>query len=143
MTLTAEEALVRRVWRDLRRRYRGVCLDAFIAIPNHVHGLVVIRRSVGAGLAPPKDPGGRGQTGAASRAPTLPDVVRAFKSISTIRVNRALERTGLRLWQRGYYGPVVRDEEELNRLRRYIADNPLKWDEDADNPATGRRSRRP
>lgn len=143
MTLTAVGTIVRRVWRYLPRRFRGVGLDAFIAMPNHIHGLIIIRRSVGAGLAPPEGGGLPGQTGAASRAPTLPDVVRAFKSISTVRVNRALGRTGVSLWQRGYYEHVVRDEDELTRLRRYITENPLKWDDDADNPVARRKPRRP
>ena len=112
-------------------------------MPNHVHGLLFLPGSVGAGLAPPHDAAARGDTGAASRAPTLPDVVRAFKSISAVRVNRALRRTGLPLWRRGYYEHVVRDEDELARLRQYIAENPSKWDEDADTPVPRRRSLRP
>ena len=39
-----------------------------------------------------------------------------------------------RLWQRNYYEHIVRNENELNRIRRYIYDNPLKWDLDKDYP---------
>ncbi len=43
---------------------------------------------------------------------------------------------GLPLWQRNYYERVIRDEEELGRVRQYIIDNPLGWAEDPENPAS-------
>jgi REP element-mobilizing transposase RayT len=39
-----------------------------------------------------------------------------------------------RFWQRNYFEHVVRGEEDLNRIRQYIVDNPQKWDEDENNP---------
>jgi len=39
-----------------------------------------------------------------------------------------------RLWQRNYYEHIIRSEESLNRLRRYIAENPLRWHLDRENP---------
>ncbi len=39
-----------------------------------------------------------------------------------------------RLWQRNYYEHIIRDEESLNRIREYIANNPLQWDLDRENP---------
>ncbi|MGZ9188187.1 MAG: hypothetical protein ACXW6R_26305, partial [Candidatus Binatia bacterium] len=41
-----------------------------------------------------------------------------------------------RLWQRNYYEHVIRDEESLNRIRQYIADNPMRWEFDPENPDT-------
>ena len=57
-----------------------------------------------------------------------------FKSIVTQRIN-LLRKTPLTpIWQRNYYEHVIRDEENLNRIRQYIIDNPVKWDEDEENP---------
>jgi len=39
-----------------------------------------------------------------------------------------------KLWQRNYYEHIVRNENELNRIRQYIMDNPLKWALDRENP---------
>jgi hypothetical protein len=39
-----------------------------------------------------------------------------------------------RLWQRNYYERVIRNDRELDRVRRYIRDNPLKWHLDRENP---------
>ena len=66
------------------------------------------------------------------------DVARAFKSISAIRVNRLLTRSGS-LWQRNYYERVIRNKRELDKIREYITTNPLKWALDRENPQrTGR-----
>ena len=39
-----------------------------------------------------------------------------------------------KLWQRNYYEHIIRDETDLNGIRRYIVDNPAGWMEDAENP---------
>jgi len=105
-------------------------LDTFVVMPNHVHGIVVF---VGAGLALPLEIALSCQEGAASSAPTLGDVMRAFKSLSALRVNRRMMRTG-RLWQRNYFEHVIRDEEDLNLIRQYILGNPARWEEDENHP---------
>jgi hypothetical protein len=105
-------------------------LDAFVLMPNHVHGILVL---IGAGLALPVE-------GAASSAPTgtesitVGNVLRAFKSITAIAVNRLSSRSGKPFWQRNYYEHVIRNEESLNRIREYIATNPLRWELDRENP---------
>jgi REP element-mobilizing transposase RayT len=124
--------MVGSLWNELPQHYKGVETDEFIVMPNHFHGIIVL---VGAGLALPRiDTTIRHNQGAASSAPTLGDIVRTFKSKSTIYVNRLLVRTGQRLWQRNYYEHIIRDEEELNRLREYIVNNPEQWLFDNENP---------
>ncbi len=70
------------------------------------------------------------QKGAASSAPTLGGVIRAFKSMSAIAVNRMLDRQGIPVWQRNYYDHIIRDEADLNRIREYITNNPLNRETD-------------
>lgn len=96
-------------------------------MPNHVHGIVVIAGR-GTPWRAPTEAFGRPVPG------SLATVIRAFKSSVTRLLIRDKRRRGS-LWQRGYYEHVVREEDELGRLRPYIAENPLKWDEDAENPA--------
>ena len=38
------------------------------------------------------------------------------------------------VWQRNYYEHVIRNETDLNDVREYIVNNPLKWDLDEENP---------
>ncbi len=72
-------------------------------------------------------------------SPTLGDIVGAFKSITTVAYARGVRRSWWppfagRLWQRNYYEHIVRDDESLYRIRRYVADNPARWAEDPENP---------
>jgi len=129
MCLSNVGRVVQTDWDRLSDRFPTIELDAFVVMPNHVHGILL----VGAALALPVG-------SAASSAPTrsasttLGSVVRAFKSISAITVNRPLSRSGQSLWQRSYYEHVIRTEESLSRIREYIATNPLRWQLDRENP---------
>ena len=31
------------------------------------------------------------------------------------------------LWQRNYWEHIVRDDDDLNRIREYVIDNPINW----------------
>jgi REP element-mobilizing transposase RayT len=119
-------------WVRLPERFQSIELDEFVIMPNHLHGIIL----VGAGFAPPdRGAPNRGACrGAACCAPTLGDILRAFKSISAIAVNRLLGRSDRSLWQRNYYEHIVRSENELARIREYIANNPAQWALDRENP---------
>lgn len=39
-----------------------------------------------------------------------------------------------RLWQRNYFEHIMRNENDLARIRQYIADNPVPWQFDKENP---------
>ena len=120
-------------WERLAKRFPGVELDAFVVMPNHVHGILVITDPVGAGLVPAHD-------GATTRvAPTVGDIVGAFKSRTTVGYIHGVKARGWppfrrRLWQRNYYEHIIRHDESLNRIRRHIAENPLRWHLDRENP---------
>ena len=128
-------------WDELPDHYDSLALDAFILMPNHVHGVILLQdepnnTSVGAGLQPaiPRND--------AARRHGLPEIVRAFKTFSARKINRMRASTGASVWQRGFYDHVIRDEDELDRVRTYILDNPRKWSEDPDNPDNWRNRRR-
>jgi REP element-mobilizing transposase RayT len=125
-------------WQDLPRRFSNLRLDAFVVMPNHVHGVVWL---VGAPLAGAlvglsTDP--RTVGAGASPAPTLGTIIGAYKSLVAvswlkwIKAN-APDRSG-KVWQRNYYERIVRNEAELNRIREYIAMNPETWALDRENP---------
>jgi putative transposase len=116
---------VRSVWLGLPARFPRVLLDEFVIMPNHLHGIII--------LAPAAEsPTCRG---AASSAPTVGQIIRAFKSLAAVEANRILGSSGRPFWQRNYYEHVIRDEDELNIIRRYICDNPRNWLDDPDNPS--------
>jgi REP element-mobilizing transposase RayT len=125
VTLNAFGEIADECWADLPRHYGHVMNDAFVVMPNHVHGIIVLGKTgVGAGLKP-----------APTRRHTLSEVVRAFKTFSARRINDLRGTPGQRVWQRNYHERVVRDRDQLRRVRGYIARNPAAWDSDEENPA--------
>ncbi len=158
MFLNPAGQMVHAVWNDVSRRFPRAETDAFIVMPNHVHGIVVLtgrsapaNPAVGASLvgaqnadaqptdadapnAPPSS--GRAPTrGAPTSSPSLGDVVGGFKSITTVQYTRGVTNDGWprfnkHLWQRNYYEHVLRERRDLDRTRRYVAENPARWGND-------------
>ena len=67
---------------------------------------------------------------------SVASIVGSFKSAATKRINYHRGTPGAPVWQRNYYEHIIRDDESLNLIRNYIADNPLRWQIDAENPNT-------
>lgn len=128
-------------WEEIPNHFAGVELDAFVVMPNHVHGVVVIANDR------QQPPNSRATHASPLRKPRGPQrksigaIIGAFKSASTKRVNEMRQAPGMFLWQRDYYEHVIRDENEWNRVREYIAANPARWAEDVNNPARSRDAR--
>ena len=127
--------LVQSVWIGLPVHYPGVVTDAFVVMPNHFHGIIIL---LGARpRACPED--NRGQPQGVAPTMSLPDVVHRFKTLTTKRYADGVKQCGWtpfagRLWQRNYYEHIIRDEESFDRIRQYIADNPARWTFDRENP---------
>ena len=115
---------VKQCWFDIPRHFPHAELDAFVVMPNHVHGIIVITDSVGAKHFSPLPRG---------TSKTIGSIVRGFKIGVTkwFRINTDI----FTVWQRNYYEHVIRNEESLNRIREYIQNNPARWAEDEENPA--------
>ena len=60
----------------------------------------------------------------------LPEIVRAFKSFSARRINEWRGAPATPIWQRNYYEHVIRDEDDLRRIRDYVENNPALWNQD-------------
>ena len=145
MFSNAAGVMVRTAWNELPYRFPNVHLDAFVVMPNHIHGIIIIDQAVGVPLVgtqsefDPRSPD-RVLRATTRVAPTLGDIIGSYKSITTVEYARRV-RSGdwqpfpRRLWQRNYYEHVIRDSDELNRAREYITNNPLKWELDRENPS--------
>ena len=85
---------------------------------------------------------GKDAVGAAPRgrpAVSLPAVLDWYKTMTTNAYIRGVRNDRWppfekRVWQRGYHEHVVRDDDDLNRIRQYIIDNPVRWSEDEEHP---------
>src|SRR5574341_2258341 len=134
MGLSDAGRIVQSVWVELPQHYVGVDIDGFVVMPNHIHGIIVlIDDVVGAGL---DVRAGLKPAPTARKRRGLPEIVRAFKTFSSRHINQWRDTPGMPVWQRNYYEHVIRGEDQLNRVRRYIEDNPMMWETDRENPAT-------
>jgi putative transposase len=134
--------VVRSHWLKLPQYHAHLQLDAFVVMPNHIHGiLVLVDRVVGAGLA---DNSARPVELITKPAPTeasapknhhgIPEIIRGFKTFSARRINQKRNIQGSPVWQRNYYEHIIRNEESLHRIRQYIHHNPLSWQQDQLHP---------
>jgi REP element-mobilizing transposase RayT len=123
--------IVEFTWNDLPNHNSGISLDAFIIMPDHIHGIIFINQRdvvVGAGSEPaPTNP---------VKFHGLPEIIRQFKTFSARRINVIRKTPGTPVWQRNYYEHIIRSDPELNRIQRYIINNPSAW---ASSPLTPRR----
>ena len=132
MVLNEAGRIVEWTWYDLSNHVDDIELDEFVVMPNHVHGIIIIHdnRIVGAGSEPaPTEP-------APTKRHGLPEIIRQFKTFSGKRINQWRGATGIPVWQRNYWEHIIRDENDLNRIREYINNNPFDWESDNENPNT-------
>lgn len=137
--------IVREQWLRTAQMRPNVELDAFVIMPNHVHGIIVIHESCrgeasvveihGSNTPSKSDASPLRQRPNGTQPGSLSAIVQNFKSISTRKMNAARDAPGMPVWQRGYYEHVVRNEAELMAIREYIEGNPARWDDDENNPA--------
>jgi putative transposase len=115
--------MVEKWWRKLESKYPLTKIDPyFVAMPNHFHGIVFIEAPGGGHLGPP-----------------LQRIMQWFKTMAANEYIHGVKEHGWpafqgSLWQRSFYDHVIRDEAALNRIRDYIATNPLRWELDGENP---------
>ena len=133
--------IVAQEWAKTETIRANVKLDEWIIMPNHMHMILVIthkivvetpRRGVSTERGVSTDQ--CAQTKAASEkwaANSLGSIIGQFKGKCTKRIrNEACQNFA---WQSRYYDHIIRSDEELHKIRNFIASNPLNWHKDINN----------
>ncbi|MCK5126083.1 MAG: transposase [candidate division Zixibacteria bacterium] len=107
--------IVRDSWLEMQSFYPSIQLDEFVIMPNHFHAVLFL---VGVDSVDPED---------TTSKPNIGSIIAHFKNLCTRRINRIHNTVGVKRWQRNYYEHVIRNEDELLKVREYIQNNPLKW----------------
>lgn len=114
MALSEAGRIAARCWQEIPQHFPNVSLDAWVVMPDHVHGILVIQADGHGGTIPGKNcPHGT--------ARTIGSMVRGFK----IGVTKAL---GESPWHRNYHEMILWDARVLETVRAYIRNNPAQWD---------------
>ena len=124
MRRSAYGEIVRKCCEEIPLHFPRAQVDTCVIMPNHLHVIVVLHEG---------DQLGGGEKGEASEqfgkpvAGSISTIIRSLKSAVTRPINEMRGTPGEKVWQRGYYDHVIRDASELNRYRRYVQQNPLRW----------------
>ena len=153
MYLTPIGKIVAYEWQRTERIRSYVSLDEWVIMPNHLHGIIILHPLESDVETSRANSVNRCTTSihqndlyhqnhkrrdVSTEKPRLKDgslgaLIGQIKSVCTKRIrSKGIRDFG---WQAGYYDHIIRDNEDLGRIREYIYGNPDKWDEDVDNPA--------
>jgi REP element-mobilizing transposase RayT len=129
MNLNQIGLIVEETWQEIPNHFPYVEVDVHVVMPNHFHGIIIIQDVVGAQHAAPlpknKD----------VQPQPLWVIVRSFKSSVTKRVHDLGLLSQEKIWQRGYYEHIIRDEQDYKKIYEYIEANPINWSLDEENIA--------
>lgn len=119
-------------WRRTAAIRPDVLTDEYVVMPNHVHGIIVLSRGETRLSGTPDKTSRRDVSTPGLAAGSLGAIIGQFKGASSKRIRAA--GTADFGWQPRFYDHIIRDEKSLDSIRRYIADNPLKWELEHDTP---------
>ncbi|UPL50955.1 transposase [Hymenobacter sublimis] len=118
---------VRKCWAAIPQFAPFVHLDAFILMPDHMHGILLLDKDEPVGPGTSLQPSGN-RFGPQSQ--NLASVLRGFKSaVTTYARYHNLEFQ----WQTRFHDRVIRSSVELEKIRNYIITNPGRWEKELDN----------
>ncbi|PKO12697.1 MAG: transposase [Chloroflexi bacterium HGW-Chloroflexi-10] len=154
MTLTDAGQIALDTWNEIPQHFQNVETDAFIIMPNHIHGIIaILDNPVRATHASPSEHASPHPSGPKPRS--IGAIIGSYKSAVSKRIHsldaihddfvRATHASPIEhasppkqsspIWHRNYYEHIIRSEPDLDRIREYIESNPANWTLDTENPA--------
>lgn len=123
--------IAQKYWLEIPDHFPFVKLDEFVVMPNHIHGIIVIDNSVGTQNFAFLQIENEYQNKFGPQSKNLSSIIRGFK----IGVTKYAKNNNIYFaWQSRFHDHIIRNEQELNRIRHYIILNPEKWETDRNNP---------
>lgn len=102
---------------ELEKRYPSVKIDRYAIMPTHIHAVIALT----------------GEAAGSRPRPTLTDIVKTYKSMTTRLCNAKDGAPGRKIFQTSFYDEIIRNEKAYEEIGRYIYDNPLKWETERGN----------
>mgnify|MGYP006292456121 CR=1 FL=1 len=133
MALSPTGHIAHQRWQDIPQHFPFARTDAFVAMPNHVHGIIIIRQEQSGTIetsAPTEtDRKEGGITGKHNPMlhQNLSRVIRWYKGRITFEARKTQPDFA---WQNRFHDHIIRDQQAYQHIVRYILTNPDRWDED-------------
>ena len=134
MQLSPVGKLADACWQEIPSHTRNVELDAFMVMPNHVHGILILhdypddknvepRHALALQKHLTEKPIGQNRFQNQGKN-TLSSIVGGYKSA----VTKHAHRLGYNFaWQPRFYDHVIRNQKSLLQKENYILNNPVNW----------------
>jgi REP element-mobilizing transposase RayT len=134
INLTEIGRIAKKCWLEIPNHFPFVELDEFVIMPNHVHGIVIIRNNMHnvetQNFASLQTESIKPQNKFGPQSKNLASIIRGFK----IGVKKYVIINKINFaWQSRFYDHIIRNEKEFYRIRKYIKDNPINWEADRNN----------
>ena len=128
MQLSSMGRIAEEYWRLIPKHFSHAELEAFVVMPNHIHGIIILDDDARTGTiyrapTPAPTPTEQFQKPVAGSIPTI---MRTYKASVSRRIQKEHHETNI--WQRNYYEHIVRDQADYERIAGYILSNPVNWD---------------
>ena len=98
----------------LIEKAKGVYVDKYVVMPNHIHLIIAIRNDV--------VENGMSRTPSPTNA-IIPHVISTFKRFCNKEI-------GKKIFQRSFHDHIIRNSDDYDKISRYIYENPLIWEKD-------------
>ncbi len=109
-------------WQQIPEHFPHVRLDAFIIMPNHIHGIIFITHAAhGVRRSPAKN---QHMAKIAPKVGSLPTIMRSYKA-SVTKQARAIDASFQ--WQSRFHDHIIRNAQSLADIQHYIKTNPQRW----------------
>ena len=118
MELNELGLVAEKYWRKIPDIYEGIVLDEYVIMPNHVHGIIRIGGTAQCAV--------RTRNGMNNRFGLISKIIKSYKNVVTKEIRNNLGLKNFK-WQRSFYDEIIRNEIALNRIRKYIIENPKNF----------------
>ncbi len=155
MNLSEMGEIANQYWIEIPDHFDNICLDKFVIMPNHIHGILFINDKKNGRIDRPHSRrdainrvstiGNTNDTNHTNGGATgyynpmihqnISKIIRWYKGRTSFEIRKNNPEFA---WQSRFHDHVIRDENELNRIRQYIVNNPEQWEKDNNYVAEGK-----
>ncbi len=128
MSFSHEGEIVREEWEKSFVIRSELFCDEYVIMPNHIHAILQIKNTPientveTSGRTSLPDP-----THSRITPKSISSFVCGFKSAATIRINKFNNTPKSIVWQTRFYDHIIRDDDENERIKQYIINNPADY----------------
>ena len=119
-------SIANKIWYTIPEYHKNIELDTFIIMPDHIHGIIIVGNAGMHSSLPKVMYPLQGQNNRSKME--LSKTIHAFKSAITREIREKLNNYYF-AWEKSFYDHMIRNDNDLNRIRKYILENPIEWNE--------------